>query len=67
MQWSQFEVKPSQRPLFGPVETADGYVMLAVAQREDVPEPDPGGRSSRVGLRSALCHNIPDRRDHWEI
>jgi crotonobetainyl-CoA:carnitine CoA-transferase CaiB-like acyl-CoA transferase len=25
LQWSQFEVKQSQRPLFGPVETADGY------------------------------------------
>src|ERR1700692_4879584 len=34
LQWSQFEVKPSQRPLFGPVETADGYVMLAVASEK---------------------------------
>jgi crotonobetainyl-CoA:carnitine CoA-transferase CaiB-like acyl-CoA transferase len=34
VQWSQFEVKPSQRPLFGPVETADGYVMLAVASEK---------------------------------
>ena len=28
-------------------------------QREDVPEPDQGDRSSRVGFRSALCRNIP--------
>jgi crotonobetainyl-CoA:carnitine CoA-transferase CaiB-like acyl-CoA transferase len=34
LQWSQFEMKPGQRPLFGPVETADGYVMLAVASEK---------------------------------
>jgi crotonobetainyl-CoA:carnitine CoA-transferase CaiB-like acyl-CoA transferase len=34
LQWSQFEVKPTQRPMFGPVETADGYVMLAVASEK---------------------------------
>jgi crotonobetainyl-CoA:carnitine CoA-transferase CaiB-like acyl-CoA transferase len=34
VQWSQFPVKPGQRPLFGPVETADGYVMLAVASEK---------------------------------
>ena len=31
VQWAQFEVKPPQRPIFGPVETADGYVMVAIA------------------------------------
>ena len=31
LQWSQFPVKQTQRPMFGPVATADGYVMLAVA------------------------------------
>jgi crotonobetainyl-CoA:carnitine CoA-transferase CaiB-like acyl-CoA transferase len=34
VQWSQFEVKPPQRPMFGPVETADGYVMLAIASEK---------------------------------
>jgi crotonobetainyl-CoA:carnitine CoA-transferase CaiB-like acyl-CoA transferase len=34
LQWSQFEVKPTQRPMFGPVETADGYVMLAIASEK---------------------------------
>jgi len=34
MQWSQFEVKPSQRPMFGPIETADGYVMVAIASEK---------------------------------
>src|SRR6266581_747515 len=34
LQWSQFEVKPTQRPMFGPVETANGYVMLAIASEK---------------------------------
>ena len=34
VQWSQFEVKQTQRPLFGPVETVNGYVMLAVASEK---------------------------------
>src|SRR5881227_2807719 len=34
LQWSQFKVKPTQRPMFGPVETADGYVMLAIASEK---------------------------------
>ena len=31
IQCSQFVVEPPQRPLFGPLETSDGYVMVAVA------------------------------------
>src|SRR3982074_775392 len=34
LQCSQFEVTPTQRPMFGPVETADGYVMLAIASEK---------------------------------
>ena len=34
LQWSQFEVRPTQRPMFGPVETANGYVMLAIASEK---------------------------------
>jgi crotonobetainyl-CoA:carnitine CoA-transferase CaiB-like acyl-CoA transferase len=34
VQWSQFEVKATQRPMFGPVETTDGYVMLAIASEK---------------------------------
>ena len=34
LQWSQFEVKPTQRPMFGPIETADGYVMVAIASEK---------------------------------
>jgi CoA:oxalate CoA-transferase len=31
VQWSQFAVTSPSRPMFGPVETADGYVMIAIA------------------------------------
>jgi CoA:oxalate CoA-transferase len=34
IQWSQFEVAPSQRPMFGPVATSDGYVMIAIASEK---------------------------------
>jgi crotonobetainyl-CoA:carnitine CoA-transferase CaiB-like acyl-CoA transferase len=34
LQWSQFEVKLPKRPMFGPLETADGYVMLAIASEK---------------------------------
>jgi crotonobetainyl-CoA:carnitine CoA-transferase CaiB-like acyl-CoA transferase len=34
VQWSQFKVAPPSRPMFGPIETADGYVMLAIASEK---------------------------------
>src|SRR4051794_30557500 len=34
VQWSQFDVKPTRRPMFGPIETADGYVMIAIASEK---------------------------------
>lgn len=34
LQWSQFEVKPTQRPMFGPIVTADGYAMVAIASEK---------------------------------
>src|SRR4029077_17376607 len=30
----QFGVKPTQLPMFGPIETSDGYVMVAVASEK---------------------------------
>ena len=64
LQWSQFEVKPTQRPLFGPIATADGYVMVAVASEKTFQ----GlmkviGRPEWIGdPRFAL---YADRRDNW--
>src|SRR3977135_1717621 len=34
LQWAQFDVKPTQRPMFGPIETADGYVTVAIASEK---------------------------------
>jgi crotonobetainyl-CoA:carnitine CoA-transferase CaiB-like acyl-CoA transferase len=34
VQWSQFEVATPSRPMFGPVETSDGYVMIAIASEK---------------------------------
>jgi crotonobetainyl-CoA:carnitine CoA-transferase CaiB-like acyl-CoA transferase len=64
VQWSQFQVKPTQRPMFGPLATADGYVMLAVASEKTF-----------QGLIGVIGHpewiadprflKYADRRDHW--
>jgi CoA:oxalate CoA-transferase len=34
VQNAQFDVAPPSRPMFGPVETADGYVMVAIASEK---------------------------------
>jgi crotonobetainyl-CoA:carnitine CoA-transferase CaiB-like acyl-CoA transferase len=34
VQWSQFPVKQTSRPMFGPIETRDGYVMVAIASEK---------------------------------
>jgi crotonobetainyl-CoA:carnitine CoA-transferase CaiB-like acyl-CoA transferase len=64
LQWSQFEVRPTQRPMFGPVETADGYVMLAIASEKTfqslikvIGHPD--------WIADPRFLKYSDRRDHW--
>jgi crotonobetainyl-CoA:carnitine CoA-transferase CaiB-like acyl-CoA transferase len=64
LQWSQFEVKPTQRPMFGPIATADGYVMVAIASEKTF-----------QGLMKVIGHPewvidprfavYADRRDNW--
>jgi crotonobetainyl-CoA:carnitine CoA-transferase CaiB-like acyl-CoA transferase len=64
LQWSQFEVKQTQRPLFGPIETADGYVMVAIASEKTF-----------QSLMKVIGHpewvadprfaEYSDRRDNW--
>jgi crotonobetainyl-CoA:carnitine CoA-transferase CaiB-like acyl-CoA transferase len=64
LQWSQFPVKQTSRPLFGPVQTADGYLMLAVASEKTF-----------EGLIKVIGHpewisdprfaRYSDRRDNW--
>ena len=65
LQWSQFEVTLPKRPMFGPLETADGYVMVAVASEKTF-----------QSLVKAAGHpdwitdprfaKYADRRDNWE-
>src|SRR2546421_2204368 len=64
LQWSQFEVKQTPRPLFGPLETADGYVMLAVASEKTF--------QSLIGvigrpewIADPRFAKYSDRRDNW--
>jgi CoA:oxalate CoA-transferase len=65
VQWSQFAVAPPSRPMFGPLETADGYVMAAIASEKTF-----------QGLVRASGHpewiddprfaRYADRRNHWK-
>src|SRR4051794_1813473 len=64
VQGAQFLVKPTQRPMFGPIETSDGYVMVAVASEKTF-----------QGLMQVIGHPewvddprfaaYADRRDNW--
>jgi CoA:oxalate CoA-transferase len=64
VQAAQFELPPPSRPMFGPVETADGYVMVAIASEKTF-----------QGLVSAAGHpewvsdsrfsKYAERRRHW--
>jgi CoA:oxalate CoA-transferase len=64
VQNAQFNVPPPSRPMFGPVETADGYVMAAIASEKTF-----------QGLVRAAGHpewvedprfaKYADRRAHW--
>jgi CoA:oxalate CoA-transferase len=64
LQWSQFEVKPLQRPMFGPVETADGYVMVAIASEKTFQ-----GLLKVIGKQEWLADprfaKYSDRRENW--
>src|SRR5579872_4928462 len=65
VQWSQFAVPPLGRPMFGPVETADGYVMVAVASEKTFQ-----GLVTAAGhpewIEDARFAKYADRRNHWK-
>jgi CoA:oxalate CoA-transferase len=65
VQWSQFEVTAPSRPMFGPVETADGYVMVAIASEKTFQNlVKAAGRPEWiVDPRFA---RYPDRRGNWK-
>jgi crotonobetainyl-CoA:carnitine CoA-transferase CaiB-like acyl-CoA transferase len=64
VQGAQFSIKPPQRPMFGPMETSDGYVIVAVASEKTFQNlVRIAGRGEYVtDPRFAL---YADRRDHW--
>ena len=64
VQASQFELPPPSRPMFGSVETADGYVMVAIASEKTFQ-----GLVRAAGhpewVADARFAKYADRRRHW--
>jgi CoA:oxalate CoA-transferase len=64
VQWSQFNTSPS-RPMFGPVETADGYVMVAIASEKTFQSlVTAAGRPEWIS--DPRFAKYADRRHHWK-
>ncbi len=65
VQWSQFEVAAPSRPMFGPVETANGYVMVAIASEKTFQ-----GLVTASGLPDWISDprfaKYADRRTNWK-
>ena len=64
VQGAQFPIKPPQRPMFGPMATADGYVMVAIASEKTFQN-----LLTTAGhpewITDARFAGYADRRDHW--
>ncbi len=64
VQWSQFEVTQTARPMFGPIETMDGYVMVAIASEKTFQ-----GLMKVIGhpewIADARFAKYADRRSNW--
>jgi CoA:oxalate CoA-transferase len=64
LQWSQFEVQPPPRPMYGPIETLDGFVMVAIASEKTFQ-----GLVQVIGhpewVDDARFANYSDRRNNW--
>src|SRR3954453_23507153 len=64
LQAAQFPIKPPQRPMFGPMETSDGYVMVAIAREKTFQNlVTVAGRAEFI--RDPRFAAYSDRRDHW--
>jgi CoA:oxalate CoA-transferase len=65
VQWSQFEVTLPSRPMFGPVETADGYVMVAIASEKTFQSlVNAAGHPEWIG--DPRFAKYADRRNNWK-
>ena len=64
VQWSQFQVAPTSRPMFGPIATSDGYVMLAIASEKTFQ-----GLTKVIGrpewVSDPRFAKYADRRNNW--
>ena len=64
VQGAQFAIKPPQRPMFGPMETSDGYVMVAIASEKTFQNlVTAAGRPEFISDPRFAAYT--DRRDHW--
>ena len=64
VQGAQFPIKPPQRPMFGPMETADGYVMVAIASEKTFQNLVTVAGHPEF-IRDPRFAAYADRRDHW--
>ncbi len=64
VQGSQFPVTQTARPMFGPIETSDGYVMVAIASEKTFQ-----GLMKVIGRSEWISDprfaRYPDRRSNW--
>jgi CoA:oxalate CoA-transferase len=64
VQWSQFEVTQPSRPMYGPIETRDGHVMVAIASEKTFL-----GLMKVIGRPEWVADSrfaaYPDRRSNW--
>jgi crotonobetainyl-CoA:carnitine CoA-transferase CaiB-like acyl-CoA transferase len=64
VQWSQFEVTQPPRPMYGPIETRDGHVMVAIASEKTFQ-----GLMNVIGRPEWVADSrfaaYPDRRSNW--
>jgi CoA:oxalate CoA-transferase len=66
MQRAQFPIPPPGRPMFGPLQTRDGYLMLAIASERTFRDlARAAGRED--WLDDPRFAAYPDRRRHWHL
>jgi crotonobetainyl-CoA:carnitine CoA-transferase CaiB-like acyl-CoA transferase len=66
VQRAQFTVEPPGRPMFGPIETSDGFIMLAVASERTFADlARAAGRED--WLTDPRFAAYADRRRHWHL
>src|SRR5450432_1484823 len=64
VQGAQLPIKPPQRPMFGPMETADGYVIVAIASEKTFQNLVTVAGCPEF-IRDPRFAAYTDRRDHW--